>query len=121
MSFETGLLNFTNWVGNVILPSLSALFFAIGIIRFAGGGQHSHWMYAGLLALMISGILRGLEAFASQLPWSDPDLYWISILGVVNWVCNVIMPLYGVLQIMVGIVHFSGIGHRVYQGGDWMR
>ena len=121
MSFETGILNLTNWLANVILPTLAALFFAIGIVRFAGPGQHQHWMYAGFLSLMASGILRALEMVSSQQPWSDPDLYWISLLNVVNWVCNVIMPLYGVLQVVVGIMHFAGIGHRVYQGGDWMR
>jgi hypothetical protein len=31
------------------------------------------------------------------------------------------MPLYGGLQIVVGVVHFAGIGHRVYHGGSWMR
>jgi hypothetical protein len=121
MSFETGILNLTNWLGNVILPTLAALFFAIAVVRFAGPGQHQHWMYAGFLALIASGILRALEVFSSQQAWNDPDLYWLSLLNVVNWVCNVVMPMYGVLQIVVGITHLAGIGHRVYQGSDWMR
>ena len=86
MSFETGMLNLTNWLGNVILPTLAALFFAIGIVRFAGhGGQHQHWMYAGFLSLMASGTLRTLEVFSSQQLWSDPDLYWLSLLRESCW------------------------------------
>jgi hypothetical protein len=114
-------LNLTNWLGNVILPTLSALFFAIAIVRFVGPGQHQRWIYAGFLSLMVSGILRALEVFSSRQAWNDPDLYWMSLLNVVNWVCNVMMPLYGVLQIVVGIIQFAGIGHRVYPGSDWMR
>jgi hypothetical protein len=121
MSFENGIFNLTNWAGNVILPTLSGLFFAIGLMRFVGLGQHQTWIWAGFLSLMASGILRGLETFASQTTWNDPDLYWIALMSLVNWTCNVMMPLYGVFQIAAGILHFSGIGHRVYGGGDWMR
>ena len=33
MSFYNGILNLTNWTGNVILPTLAAAFFAIAILR----------------------------------------------------------------------------------------
>jgi hypothetical protein len=121
MSFENGILNLTNWTGNVIMPALSGLFFAIGLMRLAGAGQHQRWMWAAFLSLMVSGILRGLETFASQSVWDDPDLYWIALMNLVNWVCNVIMPLYGTLQIGAGILQYSGIGHRMYGGSNWMR
>jgi len=121
VSFESGILNLTNWAGNVILPTLAGLFFAIGLIRAAGPGQHQKWMWGGFLALMVSGIVRGLETFASQAAWDNPDLYWVALSNLVNWACNVAMPLYGVLQIAVGILHYAGIGHRVYGGGAWMR
>jgi hypothetical protein len=121
MSFETGIVNLTSWLGNVILPTLSALFFAIAIVRFVGPGEHQRWIYGGLLCLMASGILRALETFASQRSWDDPDLYWIALLSLVNWIANVLMPLYGVAQILIGVMHLAGIGHRVYQGGVWLR
>ena len=119
--FESGIVNLTNWLGNVILPTLSGLFFAIAIVRFVGPGQHQSWMYGGFLCLMASGIVRTFEGFSSQLAWNDPDLYWTSLRTLVNWVCNVIMPLYGGLQIVVGVAQFAGIGHRMYHGGSWMR
>jgi hypothetical protein len=40
MNFEDGILNLTNWAGNVILPTLSGLFFAIAIVRFMKPDQH---------------------------------------------------------------------------------
>jgi hypothetical protein len=119
--FESGIVNLTNWLGNVILPTLSGLFFAIAIVRFVGPGQHQSWMYGGFLCLMASGIVRTFEGFSSQLAWNDPDLYWTSLRTLVNWVCNVLMPLYGGLQIVVGVAQFAGIGHRMYHGGSWMR
>jgi hypothetical protein len=121
MLFENGILHLTNWLGNVILPTVAGLFFAIAIVRLVGSGQHQHWIYAGFFSLMVSGMLRALETFSTQRAWNDPDLYWIALISIVNWVCNVIMPLYGVLQICIGIAHFAGIGYRMYQGGSWMR
>ena len=37
MLFENGILNLTNWLGNVILPTLSGLFFAIAIVSTRTG------------------------------------------------------------------------------------
>jgi hypothetical protein len=45
----------------------------------------------------------------------------MSLKNLVNWICNVMMPLYGSLQIVVGVAQFAGIGHRTYHGGSWMR
>jgi hypothetical protein len=118
---ENGIVNLTSWLGNVILPTLSGLFFAIAIIRFVGAGQHQTWLYGGCFCLMTSGIVRALEGFAPQQAWNDPDLYWTSLKNLVFWVCNVVMPFYGALQILVGVFQFAGIGHRVYHGGSWLR
>src|SRR6266516_1688594 len=121
MALENGIVNLTSWLGNVILSTLSGLFFAIAIVRFVGPGQHQSWMYAGFLCLMASGILRALETFSPQQAWNDPDLFWTSLKNLVNWVCNVMMPLYGGLQLVVGVVHFAGIGHRMQPSGAEMR
>ena len=108
---------------HLVNPSFSTFsqVFAVGLMRFIGSGQHQRWMWAGFLSLMVSGILRGLETFALQRAWDDPDLYWYALMNLINWVCNVIMPLYGVLQVGAGILQYSGIGYRMYGGGDWMR
>jgi len=84
MSFTNGILNLTNWTGNVILPTLAGLFFAIAILRFSRGESSTHAMYGGFLFLMVSGLLRAMETFASQRAWSDPDVYFISLLSLVK-------------------------------------
>ena len=52
---------------------------------------------------MCSGLLRALESFSNQATWNNPDRYWISILTLVNWVGNVLLPLYGVLQVVLAV------------------
>jgi hypothetical protein len=102
MNFLNGITNLTNWMGNVIMPTLAALFFALGVLRFAHGQAHTYTPWAGFLCLMVSGVLRGIETFAAQAAWNNPDLVWITLRGLVNWTCNVILPVYAVLQLLPG-------------------
>jgi hypothetical protein len=51
---------------NVIMPTLAALFFALGVLRFAHGQAHTYTPWAGFLCLMVSGVLRAIEKFAAQ-------------------------------------------------------
>ena len=60
MDFLTGLTNVTNWCGNVIMPTLAGIFFVIAILRAARSVPFQYAMYAGLMSLMVSGILRGI-------------------------------------------------------------
>src|SRR6266576_4219004 len=98
MNFLTGITNLTSWMGNVIMPTLAALFFALGVLRYAHGRAHSYAPWAGFLCLMVSGVLRGIEKFAAQAAWNNPDLVWITLRGMVNWTCNVFLPVYSRLQ-----------------------
>lgn len=119
--FSTGVLNLTNWVGNVIMPTLAGLFLAGAIYRFSKAQHYSHFSYAGFTALMCSGLLRLLETFAQQSAANDPDRYWISILTLVNWVGNVMLPLYGVTQVVMMVLHFAGLLERMTIGEAWSR
>jgi len=121
MDFLTGLTNLTNWMGNVIMPTLAGLFFVIAVLRFARGAPFQYSMYAGLGALMISGILRAIERFSEQRAWNDPDAVWVTLLGLVDWSANVFLPLYGALQVLMAILHYAGIGFRLYSGALWAR
>jgi hypothetical protein len=121
MSFYNGLLNLTNWLGNVIMPTLAGLFFAGAIYRFSRGMPYQHLSYGGLAALMCSGLLRAMETFASQAAWNDPDRYWLSVLTLVNWVGNVLLPLYGTLQVVLAVLHFGGVLERLNIGDAWIR
>lgn len=119
--FENGLLNLTNWTGDVIMPTLAGLFFAAAIYRFSKAHPYSHLSWAGFAALMCSGLLRALEAFAQQAAPTDPDRYWLSILTMVNWVGNVMLPLYGVIQVVMLVLHSAGVLERISIGDAWVR
>ena len=119
--FENGLLHLTNWMGNVILPTLAGLFMAGAVYRFSKGQPYSHLSNAGFASLMCSGLLRALETFAGQAGANDPDRYWISILTLVNWVANVLLPLYGGLQVAILAAHFGGVLERINIGEVWVR
>jgi len=120
MSFTNGILNLTNWAGNVILPTLAGLFFAIAVSRFARSESSAAAMYGGLLCLMASGLLRAMETFASQRAWNDPDVYWMSLVSLVDWICNVLMPIYAGLQVAAGALRM-GIVTRIHPTEGWMR
>ena len=75
----------------------------------------------GLPCLMVSGILRSIEGLAGQAAGNNPDQIWITVRGLVNWTCNVFLPVYAVLQLVQGVLVYGGVGHRVYYGGVWMR
>ena len=42
MSFDNGILNLTNWMGNVIMPTIAAVFIVIAIMQFSKGQEFSH-------------------------------------------------------------------------------
>ena len=120
MSFTNGILNLTNWAGNVILPTLAGLFFAIAVLKFARSEPSAVSMYGGLLCLMASGLLRAMETFASQRAWNDPDVYWMSVVSLVDWICNVLMPVYAGLQVTAGALRM-GIVSRIHPTEGWMK
>lgn len=113
MSFGNGILNLTNWTGNVILPTLAGLFFAIAVLKFARSESYAAAMYGGFLCLMASGLLRAMETFASQRAWNDPDVYWMSLVSLVDWICNVLMPVYAGLEVAAGALRM-GVVARVH-------
>ena len=120
MSFTNGILNVTNWAGNVVLPTLAGLFFAIAVLKFARSESSSAAMYGGFLCLMASGLLRAMETFASQRAWNDPDVYWISLVSLVDWICNVLMPVYAGVQVAAGALRM-GVVTRIHPTEGWMR
>ena len=115
--FYNGILNLTNWAGNVIMPTLGGLFIAFAVIQFARGYHHlySTWAYGGLMCLMVSGLLRMFEKFTGQAGWNNPDLYWNSLLNLVDWFANVVLPVYAGMHVAVGAMKFAGLfEHQVH-------
>jgi len=64
VNLSNGLLNLTNWLGNVIMPTMAGLFAAAAIYRFSKAHPYSHLGYAALASLMCSGLLRAMESFS---------------------------------------------------------
>ncbi len=120
MTFYNGILHLTDWLGNVIMPTLAGLLFAVAIVRFARGYSWNYSLWAALAALCVSGLLRAMETFASQLAWNDPDLVWNTLLNAVNWVGNVILPVYAGAQVVLGVIHYANVGHWM-PGSTWLR
>jgi hypothetical protein len=48
MSFDNGMLHLANWVGNVIMPTIAAVFIIMAILQFSKGQEFSHSMYGAL-------------------------------------------------------------------------
>jgi hypothetical protein len=121
VNFTNGLLNLTNWLGNVIMPTMAGLFAVAAIYRFSKAQPYSQPAHAALASLMCSGLLRLMESFSNQATWNNPDRYWISLLTLVNWVGNVLLPLYGAGQVVLAVVHFAGLFDRITIGEPWVR
>ena len=120
MSFDNGILHLANWLGNVIMPTIAAAFIIIAILQFSKGQEFSHSMYGALACLLVSGLTRAFETFASQAAWNNPDLYWISIRTLIDWVANVILPVYAASQVAAMALRL-GIFSLVHPTSGWLR
>jgi hypothetical protein len=120
MSFDNGILHLANWVGNVIMPTIAVVFIIMAILQFSKGQEFSHSMYGALACLMVSGLTRALEKFASQAAWNNPDVYWMALTTLINWVGNVILPVYAAAQVALGALRI-GMFSYIHPTSSWMR
>ncbi len=120
MSFDNGILNLANWTGNVIMPTLAGLFIVMAILQFSRGHEFSHAMYGALACLMVSGLTRAFETFASQAAFNDPDLPWFALRTMIDWVGNVILPVYAAVQVAAGALRM-GMFSYIHPTSGWMR
>jgi hypothetical protein len=118
-SFDQGVLNMTNWVGNGVMPLLAALMIALGIYRFSRGGDFERYVWGALGSLSVSGLLRLAEVFAKQ--GSGSSQMFQALLTLADWICNVILPVYAGLEIVRAVLGVSGVGSRLNIGDDWLR
>ena len=122
MNFANGLLNLTNWLGNVIMPTVAGSVRRRSDLSASAKADHlPAFRLCGTGVPDVLGLLRALESFSNQAAWNNPDRYWISILTLVNWVGNVLLPLYGVLQVVLAVTHYAGLLERMTVGEAWVR
>ena len=43
MSFDNGILHLANWLGNVIMPTIAAVFIIMAIVQFSKGWVSTAW------------------------------------------------------------------------------
>ena len=118
-SFDQGLLNMTNWIGNGVMPLLAGLMIALGIYKFSRGGDFERYIWGAMGALSVSGLLRLAEVFARQ--GSGTTQMFAALLALTDWVCNVILPVYAGIEVVRAVLGVSGVGVRLNIGDDWMR
>ena len=118
-SFDQGLLNMTNWIGNGVMPILAALILAFGIYQYSKGHSLERYIYATLGALLVSGLLRLTEHLAAQ--GSGTNQVFDALLGLANWVGNVILPVYAGIEVTRAVLGVSGVFSRLNIGDDWVR
>ncbi len=118
-SFDQGLLHMTAWLGNGIMPLLAGLMIAMGIYKFAKGGDFERYFWGAMASLCVSGLLGLAMAFTAQ--GTGASQIDQAVLGLTNWICNVILPVYASLEVVRAVLGVSGIGSRLNIGDDWMR
>ena len=121
MSLDGGISNLASWSGNVMMPTLSGLFFAGAVYRYSKGADSERLFYGGFASLMCSGILRALEAFATHSGPTSADGYFQAVITLVNYVCNVILPMYALTQLGAMALHMGGVLTEIFPGSVWVR
>jgi hypothetical protein len=118
-TFSPGLISMANYLGNVILPICAALVIALGLYAYSQRSDGQRYIIGGIACLLVSGFVREAEFFIGST--TDSTMFVTGILGLVNWVCNVILPLYSVFCFSRGAMALGGFMDRFNIGDDWMR
>jgi hypothetical protein len=121
MSLDGAVTNLASWAGNVIMPTMAGAFFAGAVYRYSKGGQFEQLLYGGFASLMCSGMLRALEGFVQNAGPTSADGYWTAVMNLVNWIANVILPVFALTQLAAMGMHMGGVVSEIYPGSTWIR
>ena len=121
MSLDGAITNLASWAGNVMMPTMAGGFFAAAAYRFSKGGQFEQLLYGGFASLMCSGMLRALEGFVQHAGPTSADGFWMATMSMVNWVANVILPVFALTQLAAMALHMGGVVSEIYPGSTWIR
>lgn len=121
MSLDGAIVNLASWAGNVMMPTMAGAFFAGAVFRYSKGGQFENLLYGGFASLMCSGMLRALEGFVQNAGPTSADGYWTAVMSLVNWIANVILPIFALTQLAAMAVHMGGVVSEIYPGSTWIR
>jgi hypothetical protein len=121
MSLDGAVTNLASWAGNVMMPTMAGAFFAGVVYRYSKGGQFEQLLYGGFASLMCSGMLRALEGFVQNAGPTSADGYWTAVMNLVNWIANVILPVFALMQLAAMGMHMGGVVSEIYPGSTWIR
>ena len=121
MSLDGAVTNLASWAGNVMMPTMAGAFFAGAVYRYSKGGQFEQLLYGGFASLMCSGMLRALEGFVQNAGPTSADGYWTAVMNLVNWIANVILPVFALRQLAAMGMHMGGVVSEIYPGSTWIR
>ena len=121
MSLDGAITNLASWAGNVMMPTMAGAFFAGAVYRYSKGGQFEQLLYGGFASLMCSGMLRALEGFVQNAGPTSADGYWTAVMNLVNWIANVILPVFALTQLAAMGMHMGGVVSEFYPGSTWIR
>ena len=112
MSLDGAVTNLASWAGNVMMPTMAGAFFAGVVYRYSKGGQFEQLLYGGFASLMCSGMLRALEGFVQNAGPTSADGYWTAVMNLVNWIANVILPVFALTQLAAMGMHSRNLWAR---------
>ena len=121
MSLDGAITNLASWAGNVMMPTMAGGFFAAAVYRYSKGGQFEQLLYGGFASLMCSGMLRALEGIVQHAGPTSADGFWMATMSLVNWVANVILPVFALTQLAAMALHMGGVVSEIYPGSTWIR
>jgi hypothetical protein len=104
-----------------MMPTMAGAFFAGAVYRYSKGGQFEQLLYGGFASLMCSGMLRALEGFVQNAGPTSADGYWTAVMNMVNWIANVILPVFALTQLAAMGMHMGGVVSEIYPGSTWIR
>jgi hypothetical protein len=104
-----------------MMPTTAGLFFAGAVYRYSKGGQFEQLLYGGFASLMCSGMLRSMEGFVQHAGATSADVFWMATTSLVNWVANVILPVFALTQLAAMALHMGGVVAEIYPGSTWIR
>ena len=64
--------------------------------------------------------LACLRDFRFPADLERPGPLWTALVSLVDWICNVLLPLYAALQVAAGGLQLAGVTNR-FQPISWMR
>jgi hypothetical protein len=121
MSLDGAVTNLASWAGNVMMPTMAGAFFAGAVYRYSKGGQFEQLLFGGFASLMCSGMLRAIEGFVQNAGPTSADGYWTAVMNLVNWITNVILPVFALTQLAAMGMHMGGVVSEIYPGSTWIR